>query len=106
MKLHANDPPIHYEEAYVLTEDNVKVHCWLLLQPPSDEIVPTLVYFHGNAGNMGFRLKNAAAMFGKVKINIMMVDYRGYGSSTGTPDEAGLNKDADAVLKYLKEHPR
>ena len=54
---------------------------------------------------MGFRLKNAALMYAKAKINILMMDYRGYGSSNGTPNEDGLNKDADAVLKFCAEHP-
>jgi predicted alpha/beta hydrolase len=32
-----------------------------------------------NAGNMGFRLRNAAEMYGRNGINVLMVDYRGYG---------------------------
>ena len=47
---------IPFEEAFVKTEDGVDLHTWLMLQPNSDD-VPTLIYFHGNAGNMGFCLK-------------------------------------------------
>lgn len=39
-------------------------------------------------------------------INVLMVDYRGYGKSTGTPTEDGLNLDADAVLRHATNHPR
>jgi len=39
-------------------------------------------------------------------VNVLMMDYRGYGSSTGAPSEIGLNLDADAVLNYAREHPR
>jgi len=35
-----------------------------------------------------------------------MMDYRGYGLSEGVPTEDGLNKDADAVLKYALNHPK
>eukprot|EP01034_Spumella_vulgaris_P022218 gene22218-28332_t len=54
---------------------------------------------------MGFRLKNAAEMFAKVKMNILMMDYRGFGSSEGSPNEQGLNADADAVLDFAVKHP-
>lgn len=69
---------IEFEEGFVITTDGVKIHTWLLLQPNSED-VPTLLYFHGNAGNMGFLLKNAALMFAHAKINILLMDYRGYG---------------------------
>lgn len=70
---------IPYEEAFIATEDGQSIHTWLMLQDNSEE-VPTLIYFHGNAGNMGFRLMNASLMFAQVKINILMMDYRGYGT--------------------------
>jgi cephalosporin-C deacetylase-like acetyl esterase len=69
---------IEYEEHFVRTEDGFMLHTWLLLQPNSQN-VPTLIYFHGNAGNMGFLLKNAALMFAHSKINVLLMDYRGYG---------------------------
>jgi dipeptidyl aminopeptidase/acylaminoacyl peptidase len=69
---------IEYEEHFVRTEDGFMLHTWLLLQPNSQD-VPTLIYFHGNAGNMGFLLKNAALMFAHSKINVLLMDYRGYG---------------------------
>jgi abhydrolase domain-containing protein 13 len=72
---------IPYENIYLTTADGEKIHCWLLLQPRISNNVPTLVYFHGNAGNMGFRLKNAAEMYAKANINVLMVDYRGYGEN-------------------------
>jgi len=77
-----------------------------MLQRNDSENAPTLIYFHGNAGNMGMRLKNAAMMYVTCGINVLMMDYRGYGSSGGTPSEKGLQLDALAVLKYAKSHPR
>jgi len=57
-------------------------------------------------GNMGFRLPNGVNMYQKLKCNVVLVDYRGYGHSEGKPSEVGLVKDAEAVLKMLREHPR
>ena len=74
-----------------------------MLQPKDSEKVPTLIYFHGNAGNMGFR-ENSSKMF-RMGINVLAMDYRGYGKSTGTPTEDGLNLDADAVLQWALKHP-
>ena len=70
---------IPFEEHFIETSDGKKIHVWLMLHSDSQNR-PTLLYFHGNAGNMGFRLKNAAEMFAKVKMNILMMDYRGYGA--------------------------
>jgi hypothetical protein len=70
--------PIEFEDKFVETPDGMKIHTWLLLHKEG-KVVPTLIYFHGNAGNMGFRIQNAAEMFGRIGINILMMDYRGYG---------------------------
>lgn len=100
-----DDEAIQHEEQFLKTSDGAVIHTWLLLQPNSKN-VPTLIYFHGNAGNMGLRLKNAAKMFAIVKCNVLMMDYRGYGMSTGDPSETGLNEDAAVVLEYAAKHPR
>jgi pimeloyl-ACP methyl ester carboxylesterase len=64
---------------------------------------PTLIYFHGNAGNIGIRLDVFSEIYFKVKVNILAVDYRGYGCSEGVPSENGFLRDADAVLNYVFE---
>jgi len=96
---------IPYEDVMLETKDGVMIHTWLLLQKNSSN-VPTLIYFHGNAGNMGYRLQNAAEMYARVGINILMMDYRGYGNSTGTPSEKGLILDAEKVVQYASSHPK
>ena len=97
--------PFTFEEEMVKTSDGEKIHTWLIMHENSAQ-VPTVIYFHGNAGNMGFRLMNAMNMFEKSGVNVLMMDYRGYGKSTGTPTEAGLNIDGGAVIQYAMRHPR
>jgi len=75
------------------------------LQPNSEDKI-TLLYFHGNAGNIGFRMDNLEAMYKKLDVNVMIVDYRGYGDSTGVPSENGLKKDAEACLDALRTQRR
>lgn len=105
LRRHVDGDSIPFESNFIVTEDNENIHTWLLLQKNSGE-VPTLIYFHGNAANMGFRLQNAAEMYAQVGINVLMVDYRGYGSSSGTPTEKGLQRDAEAVFSFAHAHPK
>ena len=81
--------------------DGVQVHAWLLLRPHS-LTAPTLIFFHGNAGNIGFRLPNAKSLYFGCGINILMLEYRGFGDSAGTPSEAGLALDGDTALTWLR----
>ena len=43
-----------------------------------------MLYFHGNAGNIGHRLHNAQALYQHCGVNIFLVEYRGYGRSEGS----------------------
>ena len=61
-----------------------------------------LVYLHGNAGNIGHRLPNATEMVVKLRCNVLLVEYRGYGKSSGSPSEKGLYLDAKAAIHYVK----
>ena len=74
-----SNQPIPFEEKVLDTKDGAKIHVWLMLQTNAENR-PTLIYFHGNAGNMGIRLKNAALMYSNSELNVLMMDYRGYGS--------------------------
>lgn len=94
-----------FEEHYIKTEDGAVVHAWLLLHANA-EALPTIVYFHGNAGNMGFRLPHGVNLYKQCRANVLLVDYRGYGASEGKPSEAGLLEDARAVLRHVRAHPR
>jgi len=92
---------IRHESQMILCEDGVNVHSWLLLQPNSKEC-PTIVFFHGNAGNIGMRLPNANKMYKELQANILMVEYRGFGDSDDVkPTEVGLKLDAEAALNFI-----
>jgi len=91
-----------YESHMILCEDGVSIHSWLLLQKDSTNF-PTIIFFHGNAGNIGMRLPNAQKMYKETKANILMVEYRGYGDSQSVKiTEAGLKLDAEAALNFIR----
>ena len=96
---------LEFEEHMIPTADGQKIHTWLMLQKDSAN-VPTLIYFHGNACNMGLRLPRSHQFFIKVGVNVLMMDYRGYGKSSGVPSEKGINLDTQAVLDFAVSHPK
>ncbi len=88
-----------YEEVKLTTADGVSLHGWYLPNPTSKK---TLLFFHGNAGNISHRL-DSLLIFHRLGLNVLIMDYRGYGRSEGNPGEDGLYRDADAAWQYLIE---
>ena len=95
------DVGLPFEEVTFTTEDNVDLHGWFV--PASSPM--TLVWFHGNAGNIGHRVENLKLLHEQLGISIFLFDYRGYGKSQGSPSEEGLYRDADAALRYVMARP-
>jgi len=61
----------------------------------------TILTFHGNAGNIGHRLPIAKVLANDIHCTTLMLEYRGYGLSTGTPNEKGIAVDAQTALDYI-----
>jgi fermentation-respiration switch protein FrsA (DUF1100 family) len=87
-----------FEDVTIQTEDHIKIHGWLIKSPSA---ASTLIFLHGNAGNIGDRL-GKIDLFNRMGLNILIIDYRGYGKSDGRPTEMGAYKDAVAAYDYLK----
>jgi len=81
------------DEVRLTASDGVRLHGWWL-RGRGDR---ALVWFHGNAGNISHRLDNAKRLIDRFGLDILLVDYRGYGLSEGTPDESGLYRDGLAM---------
>ena len=88
-----------YEDVEIRTEDGETLHAWWV---PAAAARGTVLHFHGNAGNISHRI-DYARMFRGLGYNTLLVDYRGYGRSTGSPSEAGTYKDAAASRRWLTE---
>lgn len=85
------------EDCYFLTEDGLRLHGWFC---PADDANLTLLWCHGNAGNITHRLENLRLLH-ELGINVFIFDYRGYGKSEGDPSEEGIYRDAVAAYDYL-----
>src|SRR5687768_5547169 len=91
-----------FEELVIPTDDGEKLSAFYIRAPRSSRYRNvTMLMFHGNAGNIGHRLPIARMIINYVGCNVLMLEYRGYGTSTGEPDEAGLMIDAQTGLNYL-----
>ncbi len=86
-----------YKDIYLETEDKVKLNGWFI---PYNDAHLTLLFFHGNGGNISHRLHKVSQLQ-KLCLNIFLIDYRGYGKSQGKPSVSGIYKDAQAWLDYL-----
>lgn len=99
------NPSMHklpYENVQVCTSDGVLLNMFFIHQMEDKQRhCPTVVFFHGNAGNMGHRLQNCLGLYHNLHCNILMVEYRGYGFSEGQPSEEGLYIDAKTSIDYL-----
>lgn len=86
-----------YEEVTLQTEDGVALQGWFV---PHRAARGTVLFFHGNAGNIGHRLGTLELLHG-LRMNVLLFDYRGYGESGGRPSEAGTYRDARAAWQHL-----
>ncbi len=88
---------LDYQDVELLSDEGVLIRGWYLPHPnPS----ATLLFLHGNAGNIGHRL-DTLELFHRLGLAVLIIDYRGYGESGGEPSEAGIYRDAEAAWRYL-----
>lgn len=83
----------------VTTEDGLHLAAWY---GAAKGELPTLVYFHGNAGHIGHRSEKIRPYL-RVGFGILLLSYRGYGPNAGFPTEPRLYMDGRAALKYLAD---
>lgn len=93
------DVGLSYKDVTFATEDGLDLHGWYV---PNNESNVTVLYFHGNAGNISGRLQTIQLLH-NLGLNVFIIDYRGYGKSEGSPSEEGTYKDAQAAWNYLVE---
>jgi fermentation-respiration switch protein FrsA (DUF1100 family) len=89
-----------FEEVFLATEDGVRIHAWRLPHPSPRF---TILFAHGNAGNISHRLDRARLLASRLSAEVFLFDYRGYGRSEGRPDEQGTYRDARAAHRHLIE---
>ena len=93
---------LEFEDVFVETPDGETLHGWWL--PASAEPKGTVYFLHGNAQNISSHIMNVAWLPER-RYNVFLIDYRGYGRSTGAPDIEGTLHDAETGLRWLVDQP-
>jgi fermentation-respiration switch protein FrsA (DUF1100 family) len=88
---------LSYRDVWFYGEDGLRLHGWYV----PGRVPTTLLWCHGNAGNISDRLDNVAEIHRRLGLGVFIFDYRGYGQSDGRPTEAGLYRDARAARDVL-----
>jgi len=104
---HPGELGLFYEELLLVTRDGLRLQAWFIRPNDPVEVLQrtTLIFFHENAGNMGFRLPNFKLLYDSLGLNIFVVSYRGYGASEGEPSEEGMLIDAETAWKFITNRP-
>jgi fermentation-respiration switch protein FrsA (DUF1100 family) len=93
---------IAYEDVWFPASDGVRLHGWLV---PAPDARTTIIWFHGNAGNISHRVNNISYLHRLLGVNVFIFDYRGYGRSAGhrfNLSEPATYRDGEGALAYLR----
>jgi len=90
-----------FDEHLIKTADNEHINV-LHFKADSTPSPGLIIYFHGNAGNLQ-RWGEYSVDFTQLGYDVLMIDYRGYGKSSGIPTEKMLYNDAELIWNWAKE---
>ena len=88
---------LSYEDVILETATGTEVHGWYL---PGRDGGRTLLFLHGNAGNISHRL-DSLRLFNDLGLNVLIIDYSGFGQSSGKPGEEQTYEDTSLAWAHL-----
>lgn len=89
------------EQAWIRAADGPRLHAWWVPARGQGERRGAVIYFHGNAGHLAGRAE-IARRWAERGLDVLLLDYRGYGRSEGRPSEEGLYRDGEAAYRHLR----
>ena len=96
-------PGVFSQELWLESKDGTRIHAYFFSPDKEASIDKAVVlYCHGNAGNISHRLIRLNA-FAQEGIPILIMDYRGFGFTEGSPHEQGTYEDAAAGYEWLQK---
>jgi len=96
------DDGVVYQQVRFSSADGTPLAGWFIpAKPPAHG---TVIQFHGNGQNISAYYPSLAWL-PKCGFNLFLFDYRGYGTSGGSPSRAGVYEDGVAAMRYLKSRP-
>ncbi len=89
-----------FEDVWFAAEDGTRLHGWYC---PHENAKAVVLFAHGNAGNISHRADVLRVLHDQLAVAVLAFDYRGFGRSGGSPNEAGVLQDARASRKWLAQ---
>ncbi|EQM69295.1 hypothetical protein L682_14220 [Aquipseudomonas alcaligenes OT 69] len=93
-----------YRDVELVTADGLRLHGWWLPAAAGVEVKGTVLHLHGNGGNVASHL-GGSWWLPEQGYQVLLLDYRGYGRSEGSPSLAGAYLDIDAAFAWLDRAP-
>lgn len=91
------DIGITYEDIWIETPNEPKLHAWYL---PAKEPIATVLFLHGNAENISTHFQSVYWMPSQ-GLSVLLLDYRGYGLSEGSVSIDGIHRDIERATEFL-----
>ena len=91
-----------FQNLYLPSSNNNKINAWYV---PATQARGTVVFCHGNAGNMAHRISTLTTWH-ELGYNIIAFDYQGFGASQGSPSEENCYADVRAVYQWLRDNDK
>jgi uncharacterized protein len=92
-----SDIGLRFTNLKLKTPDRLDISAWYI---PARNSRGVILYCHGNAGNISHRLP-LIRLFNRMRLDVLIFDYRGFGQSSGSPSEEGTYIDAETAWDYL-----
>ena len=90
---------VKVKKVKIKTSDNINLLGWF--HKKDLKKFKTIVYFHGNAGNLENRI-HKLNHFKDMDVNFLIIAWRGFSGNQGKPSEKGLYKDGNSTILWLK----
>ena len=89
---------VNIQEVKIVTDDNIDLLAWYHNKDINK--FKTILFLHGNAGSLENRI-HKINHFEDMKINFLLLSWRGFSGNKGKPTEKGLYQDARSAVKWL-----
>ena len=94
-----------YQDVTLVAADGTRLHAWWLPAKAGVPVKGTVLHLHGNGGNLAWHL-GGSWWLPEQGYQVLLLDYRGYGVSEGTPRLPEIYQDIDAAFAWLGQQPQ
>ena len=96
---------LEYRDVWLQAADGTRLHAWWLPAKPGVAVKGTLLHLHGNGGNLAWHL-GGSYWLPEQGYQVLLLDYRGYGQSAGSPSLPEVYQDIEAAFAWLEQSPQ